>query len=308
MRKKRKSTRFLIEVKERPLPIRVIRLAIRYFMSLFLQIKYSMYNKFSKKMGIISIKRKTPIILSLTTFKARINYVHLAIESLLRQKIKPDYIFLWLAKEEFPSMDIPKKLKKLEKRGLVIKFCAKNIKSYKKLIHTLKENPKANIITVDDDVFYPNWFIEDMIEENKRFPNDVLCYNACNIKIKDNKLESYNKWKYDRNTNKGMEVFPIGCSGIFYPSNSINKEVFNNNYLKICPLADDVWFKAMTLLNNKKCKRIKENNLAFIPILNTQKFSLMKENALNKQNDVQIKKVFDKYNIINKLSIEKNEK
>lgn len=41
------------------------------------------------------------IVVSLTSFPARIKKVHIVIESLLNQTIKPDKIILWLSKEQF---------------------------------------------------------------------------------------------------------------------------------------------------------------------------------------------------------------
>ena len=41
------------------------------------------------------------IIVSLTTFGKRINNVHLTIESIFRQTIRPEKIILWLAESEF---------------------------------------------------------------------------------------------------------------------------------------------------------------------------------------------------------------
>ena len=52
------------------------------------------------------------LIVSLTSFPARINTVHQVIESLLNQTKKADKIILWLAPEQFPNgeKDLPEKL------------------------------------------------------------------------------------------------------------------------------------------------------------------------------------------------------
>ncbi|BBA48039.1 hypothetical protein BBJK_01506 [Bifidobacterium bifidum LMG 13195] len=61
-----------------------------------------------------AMKRRHPqIIVSMTSYPARINTVHLAIRSLLAQKVLPDKIVLWLCKSDFPNRetDLPQTLR-----------------------------------------------------------------------------------------------------------------------------------------------------------------------------------------------------
>ena len=54
----------------------------------------------------ITVERRTPqYIVSLTSFPARINTAHLAINTLLQQTFKPDRIILWLASEQFAKKE-----------------------------------------------------------------------------------------------------------------------------------------------------------------------------------------------------------
>jgi hypothetical protein len=72
------------------------------------------------------------------------------------QTYKPDKIILWLAKSQFPNKenDLPIKVTELVNYGLSIMWVDKDIKSYKKLIPTLKLYPNDIIITADDDLYY----------------------------------------------------------------------------------------------------------------------------------------------------------
>jgi hypothetical protein len=65
-------------------------------------------------------KREEKVIVSLTSYPARISYVHLAIKSLMLQSYKPDRIILWLAEEQFPAKELPKELTDLCAYGLEI--------------------------------------------------------------------------------------------------------------------------------------------------------------------------------------------
>lgn len=73
--------------------------------------------------GVTSVKRKQKIVVSLTSYPARIDTVWLTIETLLRQSMKPDELILWLADEQFPSKDLlPKKLISQTKEDCKLNF------------------------------------------------------------------------------------------------------------------------------------------------------------------------------------------
>ena len=277
---------------------------LNYFIFGFLlELKYIFLNKFSNNYGITKKKRKAPLIVSLTSFPYRIKKVYLGIETILRQTEKPDYIYLCLATDEFPNQkkDLPRKLLDLEKRGLTIKFYEKNLKPYNKLIHTLKENPNANIITVDDDQFYSNRIVKDLYMAHKKHPKEIIGKVATEIYLNDimNIHNAQNRVKKEKSSHY---IFLLGACSILYPPNSFNEEVFNEKvFLKIAPSHDDVWFKAMSLLNGRKCRKIacyERNNTV---ILGTQKNALWRKNKLSNQHYIQTEKVFDKYNLYKML-------
>jgi len=89
--------------------------------------------------------KENNIIISLTSYPSRIKFVHIAINSLLHQSIKPYKIILWLAKSQFlnGNKDLPKNLLDLIEKGLTIEYYDSkiDIKSYHKLIPTLKKFP-----------------------------------------------------------------------------------------------------------------------------------------------------------------------
>ncbi|MDR1614865.1 MAG: glycosyltransferase, partial [Campylobacteraceae bacterium] len=94
----------------------------------------------------IAAKNDAELIVSLTSYPARIKTVHKTIETLLSQSHKADKVILWLTYEEFPNKekDLPKELINLTKSGLSIFWC-ENLKPYNKLIPTLKEYPNSII-------------------------------------------------------------------------------------------------------------------------------------------------------------------
>jgi len=116
--------------------------------------------------GVTREKRSPQIIISLTSYPGRIYDIHYCLYSLLNQSFKPDRLILWLSKEEFPDLeeDLPSNILNLKKHGLEIKWTEKNFRSYDKLIHSLKEYPSDIIVTADDDLYYPNDWLERLYE------------------------------------------------------------------------------------------------------------------------------------------------
>lgn len=245
------------------------------------------------------------IIISLTSYASRVQTVHLTIESLLNQTIKPNKIILWL-NAPYNSDNIPQILKKQINRGLEVKF-AEDYKSYGKLIHSLINYPNDTIITCDDDVLYPYDFVEKFVQAHCKDKTSIYFYHGSKMTLtKDNQLMPYKFW--DENVCSGEDSvfhFPFGNCGILYPPKSLNKEVLNTNaFVELAPFADDIWFRAMSLLNNTPCKKIAQDSHPFdkmIAISSAQNVTLWQINL--SKNDEQIKNVFSKYNIYQKLNI-----
>lgn len=268
---------------------------IRYL--LLVELRYRLLAKFGTEAGVTKEKRDPPVIVSLTTFSDRLHKVFLCIESLLRQSVKPDRLILWL---EEPDGEIPASLKRLQRRGLEIKRC-KCIRSYAKIIYTLKEFPMSVIVTCDDDYYYPRDWLRDLLDAYRREPKLIHCYRA-HLMEKDARggLKDYNDWQFKSEGLQGpsMLLFPTGVSGVLYPPGSLDEEVINEDiFMSICPTSDDVWLKAMSLLRGVACKKVSPSLQEFIKIRGTQERALGKINMLGKRNDEQIKEVFEYYKI-----------
>lgn len=247
------------------------------------------------------------IIVSLTSYGTRIKDVHLAIESIMQGTVKPNRIILWLSDSENGNqLTVP--LQKQIYRGLEVKYC-KDLKSYTKLIYSLKEHPESCIITIDDDIMYDFDMVENLINSYQTHP---YCVSACRlhrIKLTNGMIESYLNWDWCIEDNKISKLnFLTGVGGALYPPGCFDKEVFNEEvFIDICPTADDVWFNAMLLKNGTRTVKAFHRNsddLLYIPY--SQENSLWKQNAdpNDCKNDIQIKAVFDRYNLYHKLNDE----
>lgn len=243
------------------------------------------------------------LILSFTTYSKRIHDVHLVIESIAQQTVKPNRLILWLDEDEFTLETIPLILHKQIARGLEIRFCP-NYRSYKKLIPTLQFFPEANVITIDDDILYPYDMIEILCAEHERFPDCIIGHRAHKMKLtKENKILPYQQWDFETKDDKPSSlIFVTTGGGSFFPAKCLSNEVLNiDSFFTLCPNADDVWFNAMSILNNVKSKKVSDPRSfseRFLLCDQSQDIGLFTGNVLASGNDVQIQSVFEKYRIL----------
>lgn len=244
------------------------------------------------------------IIVSLTSYGRRVTKVlPFTIVSLLRQTYKPDIILLWLDNDNWNSTNIPKKLKALERKGLMIKFC-KDIKSYKKLIPTLTLFPNDIIITCDDDIYYRRNMIERLVNAYEKDPSHIYAHRAHNITFtEEGKLKSYNDWMQEVSNQTSRRIFPTSGGGSLYSKNLLYKDVCKEDlFMKLAPNADDVWFYFMELLKGTTCSVLPNKGYIYIPLdAFYQHFhrnsNLYSYNCLESQNDTQIRKVMEYYKL-----------
>ena len=203
----------------------------------------------------VNLDECSNVIISLTSFTERINEVPYTIYSLLNQTLKPKKVVLWLADDEFPNKeyDLPESLLKLKNNGLNIKWCD-NLKSFKKLIPSLKEYPSDIIVTADDDVFYPECWLESLYNTYLENKNSIICMRCRKIVVKDNGFDKYENWMLSQGFEDASYLnLMTGIGGVLYPPNSLNNKVMDYDLAaKLCPDADDLWFWAMAVLNKTK--------------------------------------------------------
>ncbi|MFV5685828.1 hypothetical protein ACM55I_10280 [Flavobacterium sp. GB2R13] len=255
--------------------------------------------------GINSVPRKDKIIVSLTSFPERMYDIHFTLHSLLNQNLKPDKIILWLGEEEFPNKekDIPEMVLNMKQNGLTIKWC-EDIKSYKKLIYALNNYPRDIIVTADDDVYYQKKWLELLYESYKREPLNIHCHRASRIQFDDAKdILPYKHWQSEIKSKSASYLnFLTGCGGVLYPPGCFYHDVSTKEYfMKLCPTADDIWFWAMVVLNERKVTVVKNNIYENIDVNpersrgKTNEKSLFKINVHGEANDIQLKNLLIHY-------------
>ena len=260
--------------------------------------------------GLNTKPRDKSIIVSLTSYPARIQSVHETIITLLNQTVKPDKIILWLSEDEFVDKEenLPSELLALREYGLIINWCNKNIKSYKKLLPALEQYSNEIIITADDDVYYDRFLIESLYNAYLKNPNYIYTRRAVEMDFQDTNLKyiSPRKNYYNHRQEASFLNQQMGGSGCLYPPNSLHKDVFK---ISLLPTHDDAYFGAMAVLNNTKIQIIDGYNRNLIFRKGTQEQGLINLNKKNNSEGIALedahKKILEVYpEILEKIKCE----
>lgn len=197
-------------------------------------------------LGFLYRPRTTvPVIVSLTTYPPRINKSWLAIETLLRQTVAPERLLLVLNLEEFPSRELPKKIRQQTKRGLEVLWVERNGRSYDKMLPARSMFPGMTLVTFDDDKFFPRHLLRELFEASLQNPGYVVGARGWIIRKLKTKhvLRFGDGWTRATRGMKGSHLFTPGGNGCLYPYNSLSQLVDDlDEALRVCPTTDDIWF------------------------------------------------------------------
>lgn len=249
-------------------------------------------NVYVDESGIYKGKRKPKIIISLTSFPARIGRVATTLEPIFKQTMKPDMIILWLASDEFPNreLELPDSLLRLKQFGLTIKWCD-NLKSHKKYQFVMKKYPNDIIITIDDDLIYQRDLVERLYRSYQRYPNAVSALRVHKIVMNDDEtLAPYASWPKEDESAVGepsMLMFATTGAGTLFPPHILPKEALNESEaMRLCPSADDVWLKVMEMVGNVKVV-LADRHRPLRFVAGTQEVALWESNVQLGENDRQ---------------------
>lgn len=278
--------------------LKYIRIILSYLYGLLLCVVYSVL----PKRRLVCREDGPRVIVSLTSYGRRVaSTLKYPVFSMLVQSRMPDKIVVWLDNECFSESSLPAPVKRLEKYGVEIRFC-EDIKSYKKLIPSLKLYPDDIIVTIDDDIIYERNTLKCLLDKHSEYPDDIICTMAHIPTFGADGLNRYNDWKLNICYSEEELIFPLGGSGTLYPAHSLYKDVTDASlFMKLAPHADDIWFWVMALMNGKRIRMSGLNRMyrqIDLMYQQTHKNTSLKDSNLGENgNDNQIRAVFEHYGI-----------
>jgi hypothetical protein len=219
------------------------------------------------------------------------------VRSILAQEMKPKKIALWLH-NSFKG-NLPKSLSKLE-GDIFNVYYSKHDFSHLKLIESLNHFPSETIVTIDDDLMYPPDFLKLLYNSHLEHPKDIISNQVREILFDENGHPlPYIEWHHILTQPENAKfVMPLGVFGVLYPPNSLDNRVTDVRLLtELAPKADDLWFKAMSILNKTTSRVASQTSTNPVLILGTQKIALKRTNKLQDFNRVQWLRIMEYFNI-----------
>ena len=241
------------------------------------------------------------LIVSLTSFPARIGLVYKAVASLYRQTLRPDKVILWLAESQFPKKEteLPAELLDYRQLGFEIRWCAEDIRPHKKYYYAMQAFPEDLIVTVDDDLTYDPYMLETLYASYLHFPQAVSAVRAHLVTAdKAGHIAPYREWIKEFSGIVGgpsMQLFSTSGAGTLYPPHCMDEAVFDIDGIKtLSPNADDLWLKIMQVRKGTPVVLV-QKHIPLQCVAGTQEEALCDANVAQNQNDVQLKNILSVY-------------
>jgi len=256
----------------------------------------------NKEAGVVSpAVGETPVIVSLTTYGKRFYEVCTTIESIMQGTVKPNGIVLW--RDETDHRPLPLTLQRQVERGLQV-LGTRDLRSYTKLLPTLKMFPDAHIVTIDDDIFYPHDFLESLMAIYAKKPHSIVGNMVMQMSYDSNGIPTgILQWPYlheEPADGASHDLFFEGFGGVLYPAGSLPEEVFHKEVFQdICPTADDVWFNAMARMSKTPITFCEHGYYDYLKADNhvCQDTALNLINNSENRNDKQLRAVWQHYHL-----------
>lgn len=191
--------------------------------------------------------REDGIIVSLTSFPARMTQLPLTLDSIMRQRALPDKIVLALTREEFPGglESVPEPVRRMTDWGVEIVFLPYNLKCHNKYLYARRRYPDAVVITVDDDSLYARDTVSRLLSLHEKWPGAVCANRAARIDMGEN-FGHYKSWERLHGPAGPSDlIVALGFAGALYPPHCMDDGFFDESLIReLSPTADDLWLKA----------------------------------------------------------------
>lgn len=246
-------------------------------------------------------------VVSMTTYAPRIPFVHLAIESIARGSLKPRKLVLWISDPEILN-GLPPTLERLVSRGLEIKPCDELGPHCKYFPYVEHERQFTEpLVTADDDVFYPLWWLESLVKAYQDNPSVIHCFRARRMMLNRFHFEPYRLWEFSSGTEPSHLNFITSVGGVIYPPAFLaSLKTRGRAFETCCPKADDIWLSYVAFQEGFKVAQVDDSIDEFDPIRGTQGVRLLYENVLHGGNQLQLDGTFSPEDRSKLFALQKN--
>ncbi|BAH53757.1 hypothetical protein ROP_55100 [Rhodococcus opacus B4] len=233
-------------------------------------------------------------VVSVTTHGHRIRSVYLALESIGRGTVRPARFVLYLD-QEWANRKLPASIMRLQARGLSVEFSPEPYGPHTKYYPYVSGIPSHTdpLITADDDIIYPKWWLERLYGGHVRLPHAIMAYRVHKVRMTDGAIAPYVSWRPASDSDSSVLNFATGVSGVVYPPHFLGRlKEAGDGFLACCPKADDIWLHLVALRTGTEVRQLDHKPKHFRVIPLTQKLALARGNTEYNGNDTQIKKSY----------------
>lgn len=245
--------------------------------------------------GASLIDPKSTVVVSLTSYGARLDTVHLTIESIGRGRVLPRRFILWTDPDVDPDQLTPA-LQRQRARGLEILTSSERFGPHTKYYPYVasQEEHVFPLVTADDDSIYPRTWLAALHAAGESFPADIVCFRAHRVTLAGASIAPYNSWPAVKNTKSSRLHFATGVSGVHYPAGFLQELKSDGaTFQKVTPNADDVWLHYRAIANGRRVRQLLRRSKKFPELASTQETALHRSNTAQNGNDAQILRTYD---------------
>lgn len=240
-------------------------------------------------------------VVCMTTHGKRIRKVYLALESIARGTQKPARLILWLDDAKLLEA-LPSSIRRLQRRGLEVRLSDRNYGPHTKYYpYLLSETTfHAPLVTADDDVIYPRYWLKDLVLAYRQDTSVVHCHRAHVVNIQDGKIAPYETWKACTSQEPKFGNFATGVSGVIYPPRlQAALKAAGDRFMQCCPIADDIWLHVISIRNGFRVRQLGKAARHFLLVPGTQAMALWRRNTGNgtAENDRQAASTYSREDI-----------
>lgn len=249
----------------------------------------SVFNHISRS-RVCNPENGNPVV-SLTTYSARIRTVFYVIESIASASIQPSRIVLWIDDENL-MRNLPSSILRLVARGLEVKRC-RYVGPHAKYFPYIEaqESFSAPLVTADDDMIYPTYWLERLRDAFRQAPDLIHCNRADVMVLREGKIGKYAEFPQCVGQKTRYRNIAQGVLGVIYPPRFLQHlQNAGAGFEGCCPKADDIWLHVQAIRAGYRIHQIVDSlpRYGFLTIPGTQTTALNFDNLNSGGNDRQV--------------------
>jgi len=238
------------------------------------------------------------IVVSLTTFGPRLQEVHFAIESIAAGRVLPSRLILWLDSDD-DLHRIGPALRRLQRRGLEILATNAAYRSHTKYFGYIAAGGDLGVALAlaDDDLLYPHDWLSRLVEAHASTPEDMVCWRAHRIVIRDGRIAPYEEWVHAGLADQvaRFSVFGTSGAGQLLPPRLLHELArLGTAFFEDAAGNDDLWMHATAVRIGMRSRLVTDRPTLPPYVPGTQeRSSLWAENGAGGGNDRMVAALYD---------------